>query len=162
VDITYFKLLDIDAWFKNKPLNYETFLAVHKNIFGDLYEWVRAIRTIPICKEEAVLGGMSLNYGDVQSIQLQTETIIHELNQVGWTEISVEDTILLFSDLITRLWLIRLFREVNTRTVMWFADLFANAEGFPLNSKLLREHASYVRKSFVLYCVEEVPGKNVS
>lgn len=69
-DITYFKLLDIDAWFEDKPLNSETFLAVHKYIFGDLYEWAGAIRTIPIYKEEAVLGGVSLNYGDVQSIQL--------------------------------------------------------------------------------------------
>lgn len=28
-DITYLKLLDIDAWFENKPLNYATFLDVH-------------------------------------------------------------------------------------------------------------------------------------
>ena len=38
-DITYLKLLDIDAWFENKPLNYETFFEVHEYIFGDLYEW---------------------------------------------------------------------------------------------------------------------------
>lgn len=158
-DITYFKLLDIDAWFEDKPLNYETFLAVHKYIFGDLYEWAGAIRTIPIYKEEAVLGGVSLNYGDVESIQLQIETIIHELNQVEWSEISVEDMIPLFSDLIARLWLIHPFREGNTRTVMRFAGLFANAKGFPLNSKFLRDHASYVRKSLVLYCVEEAPEK---
>lgn len=42
---------------------------------------------------------------------------------------------------------------------MRFAGLLANAKGFPLNSKLLRDHASYVRKSLVLYCVEETPEK---
>lgn len=130
-DITYLKLLDIDARLENKPLNYETFLEVHKYIFGDLYEWAGTIRTIPIYKEEAVLGGVSLNYGDVQSIQLQIETIIHELNQVEWSEISVEETIPLFSDLIAQLWLIHPFREGNTRTAMRFAGLFANAKGFP-------------------------------
>lgn len=158
-DITYLKLLDIDAWFENKPLNYETFLAVHEYIFGDLYEWAGQIRTIDIYKEEAVLGGVSLTYGEISSIQLQIETIIDDLNQVEWSDISVEEMIPLFSDLIARLWLIHPFREGNTRTVMRFAGLFANAKGFPLNSKLLRDHASYVRKSLVLYCVDEAPEK---
>lgn len=158
-DITYLKLLDIDAWFENKSLNYETFLEVHKYIFGDLYEWAGQIRTIDIYKEEAVLGGVSLTYGEISSIQLQVETIIDHLNQVEWSNISVEDMIPLFSDLIAQLWLIHPFREGNTRTVMRFAGLFANAKGFPLNSKLLRDHASYVRKSLVLYCVDEAPEK---
>lgn len=158
-DITYLKLLDIDAWFENKPLNYETFLVVHEYIFGDLYEWAGQIRTIDIYKEEVVLGGVSLTYGEISSIQFQIETIIDNLNQVEWSNISVEDMIPLFSDLIAQLWLIHPFREGNTRTVMRFAGLFANAKGFPLNSKLLRDHASYVRKSLVLYCVDEAPEK---
>lgn len=158
-DITYLKLLDIDAWFENKPLNYETFLEVHKYIFGDLYDWAGQIRTIDIYKEEAVLGGVSLTYGEISSIQLQIETIIDDLNQVKWSDISVEDLIPLFSDLIARLWLIHPFREGNTRTVMRFAGLIANAKGFPLNSKLLRDHANYVRNSLVLYCVDEAPEK---
>lgn len=29
-DITYLKLLDIDACFENKPLNYETFLSIQQ------------------------------------------------------------------------------------------------------------------------------------
>lgn len=45
----------------------------------------------------------------------------------------------LFSDLVARLWLIHPFREENTRTVMRFA------KRFPLNSKLLRDYAHYVR-----------------
>ncbi|MEO1771374.1 Fic/DOC family protein [Candidatus Enterococcus ferrettii] len=158
-DITYLKLLDIDAWFENKPLNYETFLAVHKYIFSDLYEWAGQLRTIDIYKEEAVLGGISLAYSDVSSLKFQIEKIIEELNQVEWSEISVEDMIPLFSDLVARLWLIHPFREGNTRTVMRFAGLFANAKGFPLNSKLLRDHANYVRNSLVLYCVKEAPEK---
>lgn len=105
-DITYLKLLDIDAWLENKTLTYETFLAVHNYIFGDLYEWAGKIRTIPIYKEEVVLGGISLNYGDVSSIQSQAELIIDELNQIEWFEISVEDIIPLFVDLIARLWFI--------------------------------------------------------
>lgn len=158
-DITYLKLLDIDARLENKLLNYETFLAVHKYIFGDIYDWAGEIRTIPIYKEEAVLGGLSLNYGNISSIQVQIESLIDEMNQIEWSEISVEETIPLFSDLIAQIWLLHPFREGNTRAVMRFAGLFANAKGFPLNSKLLRDHASYVRKSLVLYCVEEAPEK---
>ncbi|EGO8829798.1 Fic family protein [Enterococcus faecalis] len=110
-------------------------------------------------KEEVVLGGVLLTYSEISSIQFQIETIIDNLNQVEWSNISLEDMIPLFSDLIAQLWLIHPFREGNTRTVMRFAGLFANAKGFPLNSKLLRDHASYVRKSLVLYCVDEAPEK---
>lgn len=60
-DITYLKLLDIDSWFENKPLYYETFLEVHKYIFGDLYEWVGRIRMIDIYKEEACSGWRVVN-----------------------------------------------------------------------------------------------------
>lgn len=98
---------------------------------------------------------MSLTYGEILSIQLQIETIIDVLNQVEWSDISVEEMIPLFSDLIA----IHPFREGNTRTVMRFAVLFANAKGFPLNLKFLRDHASYVRKSLILYCVDEAPEK---
>ncbi len=42
---------------------------------------------------------------------------------------------------------------------MRFAGLFPNAKGFPWNSKFLRDHANYVRKSLVLCCVDEVPRK---
>lgn len=158
-DITYLKLLDIDAWFEDKPLNYETFLAIHEYIFGDLYPWAGQLRTIDIFKEEEVLGGVSLRYGETSSLADQIVAILDELNQVSWSEISLEETIPLFSDLIAKLWLIHPFREGNTRTIIRFAGLFANAKGFPLNSKFLRDHANYVRKSLVLYCVEEAPEK---
>ncbi|EOL43037.1 hypothetical protein RV11_GL003145 [Enterococcus phoeniculicola] len=158
-DITYLKLLDIDAWFENEPLNYETILAIHRYLFSDLYEWAGETRTVSIYKEEPVLGGISLEYGDISTIQEQASEIIEELNQVNWSDISSEDMIPLFSDLVARLWLIHPFREGNTRTIMRFAGLFANEKGFPLNSKLLRSHASYVRNSLVLYCVEEAPEK---
>lgn len=81
-DITYLKLLDIDAWFEDEPLNYETFLAIHKYIFGDLYEWAGQLRTIDIFKAEAVLGGVSLKYGDTSTLKSQIENTIEEINRV--------------------------------------------------------------------------------
>ncbi|MDT2302146.1 Fic/DOC family protein [Enterococcus faecium] len=161
-DITYLKLLDIDAWFENRPLNYETLLAIHGYIFGDLYPWAGQLRTIDIFKEEEVLGGVYLRYGGTSSLTDQIVAVLDKLNQVSWSEISLEETIPLFSDLIAKLWLIHPFREGNTRTIIRFAGLFANAKGFPLNSKFLRDHANYVRKSLVLYCVEEAPEKVIS
>lgn len=161
-DITYLKLLDIDAWFENRPLNYETLLAIHGYIFGDLYPQAGQLRTIDIFKEEEVLGGVYLRYGDTSSLTDQIVAVLDKLNQVSWSEISLEETIPLFSDLIAKLWLIHPFREGNTRTIIRFAGLFANAKGFPLNSKFLRDHANYVRKSLVLYCVEEAPEKVIS
>lgn len=80
---------------------------------------------------------MSLTYDELSSIQFQVETIIDDLNQVVRNGME---------DLIALLWLIHPFREGNTRTVMRFAELFANAKGFPLNSKFLRDQCQLCKK----------------
>lgn len=40
----------------------EHLLKMHEYIFGDLFEWAGAPRTIAIYKEEDVLGGQSVEY----------------------------------------------------------------------------------------------------
>lgn len=158
-DITYIKLMIADTLFKNQPFTYETLLAIHKFIFNELYDWAGKIRTVPIYKEEPVLGVVSLPYGEVSNIEKDAKVIIKKLNEINWSDISLEETIPLFADLVAQLWLVHPFREGNTRTIITFANLFGTTKGFPLNSKLLRENSENVRDALVLYCVEEAPEK---
>lgn len=158
-DITYLKLLDIDNWFEKESMEYETFLAIHKYIFEDIYSWAGDLRCISVFKEESVLGGPSLDYGEVNSLEESLRKVIDEMNSVSWSNMGIDEIVPLFTDFVARLWLIHPFREGNTRTVMRFAGLYAQSNGFPLNSKLLRDKADYVRKALVLYCVKEAPEK---
>ena len=54
-DITYLKLLDIDAFFEGRNLDYAALLDIHKYIFGNLYEWAGTQRNLNIYKAEKVL-----------------------------------------------------------------------------------------------------------
>jgi len=44
-------------------------LAIHKHIFGDVYEWAGTIRTIPMVKGECVLGGDTVRYSQPDYIE---------------------------------------------------------------------------------------------
>jgi cell filamentation protein len=56
-DITSIKLLIVDGVFQSLPFDFLRLLAIHKHIFGDIYEWAGTIRNISIIKGERVLGG---------------------------------------------------------------------------------------------------------
>ena len=159
-DITYLKLLDIDAFFEGRNLDYAALLYINKYIFGNLYEWAGTQRNLNIYKAEKVLNGLSLTYSDYSRIEFEATQIIDEMNAINWSILNLEEIGLLFADLLAKLWLIHPFREGNTRTVMRFAGLFAASKGFSLNSKLLRDKAAYVRDALVLYNVTEAPEKH--
>lgn len=158
-DITYLKLLDIDAFFEDSDLDYAALLNIHKYIFEDLYEWAGTQRTLNIYKAEPVLNGLSLTYSDYSQIKIEATQIINEMNNTNWSILNFEEIGLIFADLLAKLWLTHPFREGNTRTIMRFAGLFASSKDFSLNSKLLRDNAAYVRNALVLYNVDEAPEK---
>ena len=47
-DITYVKLADIDRAVSSDVFDYQRLLAIHKYIFGDIYEWAGTARVIGI------------------------------------------------------------------------------------------------------------------
>ena len=159
-DITYMRLLDSDAYIEKDELNYLALLEMHKYIFGDIYSWAGKTRTLNISKEEKVLGGASLVCTDHVEIERKATEIISDMNSIDWSSLSLDESDFKFGDLIAKLWLIHPFREGNTQTVMRFAGIFAASKGFLLDAKLLKNNASYVRDSLVLYNVPEKPEKN--
>ena len=67
-DITAFAITDVDSVVESEPFGLPRLLAIHKHIFGDIYEWAGTIRVIQIVKGERVLGGDTVRYSqpDVQ------------------------------------------------------------------------------------------------
>lgn len=148
-DITYIKLLDIDDKICGSIFNYDRLKAIHKYIFGDIYEWAGKERNIPMVKGERVLGGDTVRYSIPGCIENDANKVIEDINSVKWNELNIEETADKFSVLIARLWQVHPFREGNTRTVVTFATQFAEYNGFKMNKALLRENADYVRDALV-------------
>ena len=148
-DITSIRLLDVDDAIDEKLFGFQRLLAIHKHIFGDLYEWAGAIRSVAIFKSERVLGGDTIRYSHPDRIEIDCENILNKLNKTEWARFDVHETATTFARLIAALWQVHLFREGNTRTTITFATQFAEAHGFRMDKTLLKESSDYVRDAFV-------------
>jgi len=93
---------------------------MHKYIFQDLYEWAGQQRKLNIYKEEAVLGGLSIDYSDVFDIPRDAESVLSEMRNKNWSVMNIHDSAVQFSDSLAKLWRVHPFREGNTRTTVTF------------------------------------------
>ena len=144
-DITYIKLLDLDNYFIGDLFDYRRLRKIHKIIFEDIYEWAGEERVINIVKGEKVLGGDTVRYSDVNSIEEDVNMVISELHSIQWDTLGIQETAQHFSKLIAKLWQIHPFREGNTRTIITFATQFAETHGFKMNKSLLRENPAVLK-----------------
>ena len=148
-DITCIRLLDIDIKISGSLFDYARLKAIHKYIFGDIYDWAGKERAVPVVKGERVLGGDTVRNSLPGYIEKDAENAIAELNAVKWDELSIDETASIFSVQLAALWQVHPFREGNTRAIVTFATQFAEHHGFKMNKALLRDNAEYVRDSLV-------------
>ena len=129
----------------------EHYLAFHKYIFQDLYDWAGKPRKVNITKSEPVLNGLSVEYSDVIWIRRELENACNELNRIDWHSLSIKEVAKELSRCLAAIWKVHPFREGNTRTSITFICQFADEKGFSINRKLFEENSSYVRTSLVAY-----------
>lgn len=131
--------------------DYVHLLKMHKYIFQDLYEWAGQQRKLNIYKEEAVLGGLSIDYSDVFDIPRDAESVLSEMRNKNWSVMNIHDSAVQFSDSLAKLWRVHPFREGNTRTTVTFCCQYADAVGLNPDRKLFEDNAQYVRTALVVY-----------
>lgn len=142
-DITFSKFLNVE-----KALRYgftpDFLKAVHKHIFGDIYDWAGEFRTVPIEKEEVVLPGLSLQYATPREIPKKLSAILKKMNSTDWEALPLDKKSEEFTKQLAQLWLVHPFRDGNTRTTLTFATLFSREHGFPMDLGSLLDHLSRV------------------
>jgi len=148
-DITAFFFSDVDGAIRIREFGLQRLIAIHKYIFGDIYDWAGTIRTIPMVKGERVLGGDTVRYSQPDDIECDCTAVLKKLNDTNWASLGVCETADTFTKLIAELWQIHPFREGNTRTIITFATQFAEAHGFRMDKTLLKDKAAYVRDALV-------------
>jgi len=121
----------------------------HAHIFGDVYEWAGQPRSVPIEKQEAILGYMSIEYAKPQNIAAEANTILQQINSVEWEMLAIDQQADKLSTFFAELWKIHPFREGNTRTTVTFICQFAESKGLTLNRELFEQNAAYVRSALV-------------
>lgn len=123
----------------------------NKYIFQDIYEWAGKFRIVDIEKEEAVLGGLSVEYSAHQDIEKDLEKIFNEMAQIQWQALSDEQLTQKISKVLANIWKAHPFREGNTRTSVTFLNLYLQNQSININYKLLAENSLYVRNALVAY-----------
>lgn len=136
-----------------KPLqgnyDFKHFCEFHSWIFQDIYEWAGIPRTVNIEKAEPVLGGISIEYAEVNEIEAMVSKALDKMNSIEWEKLNLEEKTEKFSKCIAELWKVHSFREGNTRTVITFCCQFAESKGFVLDRTLFEKYSAYVRNSLV-------------
>jgi len=132
-----------------RSFDFEHLCRIHHFIFQDIFDWAGTLRTINIEKPEAALGGISVEYSDVQNIQTEGEKACSKINRIQWKTLQVEQKAEIFAKCMTEIWKIHPFREGNTRTIITFCCDFAEKNGFSLNRQLFKNNSLYVRRALV-------------
>ena len=131
--------------------DYMHLLQMHKYIFQDIYEWAGQQRKLNIYKEEAVLGGLSVDYSEMFDIPKDSERVLSEMRAKPWKEMDTYEAAVQFSDSLARLWKVHPFREGNTRTTVTFCCQYADEVGLNPDRELFEDNAQYVRTALVAY-----------
>ncbi|MCR5544888.1 MAG: Fic family protein [Lachnospiraceae bacterium] len=150
-DYVVFRLKDLALHPMKGFYDCRHFLKMHEFIFQDIFEWAGQVRTIPIYKEEDVLGGMSIEYSEPDQILTDIEAALSDIPKHDWKAMSHEEVTNQLCDTVALLWKIHPFREGNTRTTVTFCCQYADEAGLNINRKLFEDNAAYVRTALVAY-----------
>lgn len=131
-DIGYVKLLDIKS-VTNSKCDINLLKNIHKHIFEDIFEWAGEFRTVPVYKEEKVIPGISLEYGNPKDIEKELTECLEKMNSDNWNNKKIDDLTTQFVGYLARIWRTHPFRDGNTRTTLAFANIFAKEHGFELD-----------------------------
>jgi len=129
----------------------ETLKVIHREIFGALYPWAGEFRTIPIIKQEEILGGDTVRYAYPKQIKKELNDISKEIAKLKRIDDNKE-LVFRIVRLTAQIWQVHPFREGNTRSIVVFSVLLAQSLGLKVDYSLFKDNAAYVRNSLVWAC----------
>lgn len=124
--------------------------AIHRFLFGDIYEWAGEYRILNIQKAERLLAGRSVWYSNDEQIGQDLDTAFSAIHAFDWKHCTREEFVSALAHLFPPIWRVHPFREGNTRTVVMLLTLFVESHGYFFDKDLLAASAGYVRDSFVM------------
>ena len=124
-------------------------ITIHKRLFEGIYSHAGRIRDYNISKQEWVLDGDTVIYGNAYSLR---ETLDYDLNlekNFDYSGLSTEEAIKHIARFISNLWQIHIFGEGNTRTTAVFLIKYLSKLGFNVTNDIFAENSWYFRNALV-------------
>ena len=124
-------------------------MTIHKRLFEGIYSHAGKIRDYNITKNEWVLDGDTVMYGNAASLR---ETLEYDFNvekNFNYKGLSTKQIISHIARFISNLWQIHIFGEGNTRTTAVFLIKYLGKLGFNVTNDIFAENSWYFRNALV-------------
>ena len=124
-------------------------ISIHKQLFEGIYSHAGKIRTYNFRKDEWVLDGASVWYGDYRELEATLQFDINFEKRFSYAGLSPEEVVDHLSIFISNLWQIHAFEEGNTRTTAVFVIKYLRSLGLDVTNDTFAKNAWYFRNSLV-------------
>ncbi|MFI3209088.1 MAG: Fic family protein [Eubacteriales bacterium] len=129
--------------------NANEYVAIHRQLFEDIYSCAGKIRNYNITKKEWILDGATILYGSASQLRETLEYDLKAERNFSYKGLSMDDTIRQLALFVSRLWQIHAFGEGNTRTTAIFFIKYLRMIGFHVGNEIFAEHSWYFRNCLV-------------
>ncbi len=126
------------------------YLSIHKRLFDGIYKHAGKIRDYNITKQEWVLDGDTVIYGNASELRETLEYDIGEEKAFDYSGLPMNKVISHLASFISRLWQIHVFSEGNTRTTAVFLIKYLQSLGFDVTNDIFAKNAWYFRNAMVM------------
>ena len=135
----------------NFSLTPRALIEIHSSLFTGVFDasWVGRFREVNLSKEEAVLGGRSVQYCDWGSIFPTLEYDFGLERARGRAALSKPAEIARIARFIANVWQTHPFREGNTRTCAVFGELYLRSLGCKVDNEPFSENGKLFRDALV-------------
>ena len=125
------------------------FTTIHKRLFEGIYTHAGRIRDYNISKEEWVLDGDTVIYGNAINLRETLEYDFGVEKSFNYKGLSTEEIVTHIARFISNLWQIHIFGEGNTRTTAVFLIKYLSKLGFNVTNDIFAENSWYFRNALV-------------
>lgn len=139
------KLLQEDAF----ELSIDYIKYAHKYLFEDIYEFAGKFRKVDISKQEKILNGDSIAYGDYKTIESSLAYDILLEKKKDYKSMDIVDIVNNITEFTSRIWQVHPFREGNTRTTALFIEKYLTSLGYNTDNTIFKDKSIYFRNALV-------------
>ena len=125
------------------------YISIHARLFRGIYKQAGKIRDYNISKQEWVLDGKSVLYGNSFELRAALEYDFEQETKFSYKGLSQDEIIAHLARFISRLWQIHAFCEGNTRATAVFAIKYLRYLGYEAANDIFAENAWYFRNALV-------------
>lgn len=131
------------------PLKLSSLKAIHKKLFGDIYEHAGQFRKVNIYKEEPVIGGNTVKYTNHDALVDTLEYDIEQEKTRSYAGLDMKQIIKRITAFTSGIWQAHPFMEGNTRTTAVFMECYLIHLGFRVDNEMFKEYSKYFRNALV-------------